>query len=92
MCSIIETMEMMFIIPVAQCDMELTLSQKGILSSISFLGVFTSSHLWGFIADTKGRRKVLLISLCISFFISIVSSLASKSWMFILLRYLNGVL
>lgn len=92
MCVIIETMEMMFIIPAAQCDLQLTLSQKGLLSSISFFGVFTSCHLWGFIADTRGRRKVLLFSLCISFLISLASSLVSKSWMFILLRYLNGVL
>lgn len=92
MCVIVETMEMMFIIPAAQCDLELSLAEKGLLSSISFLGVFTSSHFWGFIADTRGRRKTLLISLCVSFVTSAASSLVPNDWMLILLRYINGIL
>ncbi|KAL3276541.1 hypothetical protein HHI36_011916 [Cryptolaemus montrouzieri] len=90
MCVIIETMSMMFIVPAAKCDLQLTLSQQGLLSSISFFGVVTSSHAWGFLADTRGRRNVLICSLISSFIASICCSFVQTSWLFILLRYING--
>lgn len=92
MCVIIETMGMMFVIPAAKCDLDMNLFQKGLLSSITVLGVFTTSHLWGFIADTQGRRKVILISLCTNFLFSLASSMAPSYWLFTTLRYFSGVL
>ncbi|GJQ73922.1 hypothetical protein Trydic_g18856 [Trypoxylus dichotomus] len=83
-------MGMMFIIPAAVCDLELDLTAKGVLASISFLGVVSSSHLWGFLADTKGRRNVLLISMILGFLTSLLSSIAPSAWLFILVRYFNG--
>ncbi|KAJ8956223.1 hypothetical protein NQ314_006756 [Rhamnusium bicolor] len=92
MCVIIETMCAMFIIPAAQCDLNLNLTEKGLLYSISFFGVVSSSHLWGFIADTKGRKKVLLISLVSSAVVSFICSVVSMPWLFIFLRFINGFL
>ncbi|KAL1508930.1 hypothetical protein ABEB36_003747 [Hypothenemus hampei] len=90
MCVIIETMNMSFIIPAAQCDLHLTLSEKGILVSISFLGVITTSHFWGFMADYRGRRNILILSLITSSILSIIGSVIPWAWLFILLRYING--
>lgn len=92
MIVIIETMGMMFVIPAAQCDLDLSLSQKSILSAISFLGVVSSSHLWGFLADTRGRKNVLFISMIMSFLTSVISSLIPQAWLFILIRFINGFL
>lgn len=92
MSVITETMGMMFIIPAAQCDLQLSLTEKGVLSAISFLGVVSSSHLWGFLADTRGRRIVLLLSMGSSFFFTLVSSIVPDAWIFIGFRYLNGFL
>lgn len=83
---------MMIIIPAAQCDLNLSLYEKGILSSISFFGVVSSSHLWGYFADTRGRRGVLIVSLVVSSLISFVCSIVPWSWLFILLRFFNGFL
>ncbi|KAJ8960611.1 hypothetical protein NQ318_013903, partial [Aromia moschata] len=92
MCVIIETMCAMFIIPAAQCDLGLDLAQKGLLSSVSFLGVVSSSHLFGYLADTRGRKNVLLVSLISSSLVSFACSLVSLPWLFILLRFINGFL
>ncbi|KAK9738348.1 Major Facilitator Superfamily [Popillia japonica] len=92
MAVIMETMGMMFIIPAAVCDLDLDLTSKGLLASISFLGVVSSSHIWGFLADTRGRRNVLLTSMMLGFLTSVLSSLAPNAWSFILIRYLNGFL
>lgn len=39
MAVIMETVSMSYILPAAQCDLELTLSDKSMLSAVSFLGM-----------------------------------------------------
>jgi VNT family MFS transporter (synaptic vesicle glycoprotein 2) len=90
MCVIIETMCMMFIIPAAQCDLDLSLSEKGLLSSVSFIGVVVSSYMWGYLADTRGRKNILVVSLSISSLTTIICSIIPSSWLFIVLRFING--
>lgn len=92
MCVIIETMNAMFVSPAAQCDLNLSLTAKGLLSSAGFLGVVASSHVWGYIADTRGRKKVVLLSLTISAAISLIGSFITITWLYILLRFFNGFL
>ncbi|KAJ3664453.1 hypothetical protein Zmor_000016 [Zophobas morio] len=90
MCVIIETMCMMFITPAAQCDLDLTLSEKGFLSSVSFIGVVASSYMWGYLADTRGRKRVLVVSLAISSITTMICSIIPWDWLFIILRFING--
>lgn len=80
------------VLPFAQCDLNLTTSHKGILSAIGYVGVIMSSHLWGFLADTKGRKATLAPSLLIAFAITVLSSLVSNFWLLVFLRFLNGFL
>lgn len=89
---LLETLGISFVLPVAQCDLQLTTQDKGVLSAIGFAGIITSSHLWGFIADTQGRKKVILPTLLLAFCCTILSSLVSNFWIFVLLRYMNGFL
>ncbi|KAG4075533.1 hypothetical protein HA402_003358 [Bradysia odoriphaga] len=70
--------------------MELTTQDKGVLSAIGFGGIITSSHLWGFLADTTGRKKVILPALLLSFTFTVLSSLTQNFWTLVVLRYLNG--
>lgn len=89
---LLETLGISFILPVAECDLNLTTKDKGLLSAIAFVGIITSSHLWGFLADTKGRRKIIIPTLFISFVITIVSSFVKSFWVFTLLRFCSGLL
>lgn len=81
-----------FILPVAQCDLNLTTSDKGILSAIGYVGVILSSHLWGFLADTRGRRATLIPSLLLAFVFTALSSLVNNFWLLVFFRFLNGFL
>lgn len=81
-----------FILPLAQCDLNLSSPHKGILSAIGYVGVILSSHLWGFLADTKGRRATMIPSLLIAFVVSVLSSLANNFWLLLCLRFINGFL
>lgn len=92
MCVIIESMNMSFIIPAAQCDLNLSLEQKGLLVSITFLGIISTSHFWGIMADIKGRRNILIFCLISSSLTTLACSVVPWPWLFILLRLLNGAL
>lgn len=39
-------------------------------------GIIATSHIWGYFADTKGRRLVLLVSLVLGFTTGLLSALA----------------
>jgi MFS transporter, VNT family, synaptic vesicle glycoprotein 2 len=91
-CGFLELTSVTFIMPVAECDLNLSTSDKGILSAIGYVGVILSSHLWGFLSDTKGRRKTLIVSLLIAFFLTFISSLMKNFWVLVFLRFLNGFL
>jgi VNT family MFS transporter (synaptic vesicle glycoprotein 2) len=53
---------------------------------------YSSSHLWGYVADEHGRKKIILPTLIISFIFTIFSSLTNSFWLFAVYRFFNGFL
>ncbi|KAF5277246.1 hypothetical protein FQR65_LT00354 [Abscondita terminalis] len=85
-----DVISMSFILPSAQCDLHLDTYAKGWLNSIIFIGMMAGAYAWGSVADSLGRRKVLI---AISFMnaLCIVASSFSQSYeLFMLFRFLNG--
>lgn len=89
---LLETLSISFVLPVAEHDLNLTTEDKGILSSVVFAGIIASSHLWGYLADVKGRRVVIIVSLLVSFIFTIISSFVKNFWVFTAMRFLCGFL
>lgn len=86
-----ETCSILYAMPVA-CDLNMTTSQKGILGSAAFFGIICSSHLWGFLADIKGRRRVIFPALFTAVVTSLIVSFVQNFYIFTALRFLNGFL
>lgn len=89
---LLETLGISYVLPVAECDLLLTTREKGVLSAISFAGIICSSHLWGFLADTRGRRAIILPTLFLAFASSALSSLTTNFWLITVMRFLTGFL
>lgn len=89
---LLETLSISFVLPVAEYDLDLTTEDKGILSSVAFAGIISSSHMWGYLADVKGRRSVIIVSLIVSFVFTIISSFVKDFWTFTAMRFLCGFL
>lgn len=87
-----ETLGISFVFPIAQCDLNMTTQQKGILSGITSVGIIIGSYLWGFYSDLKGRKKVIVATLFLTFLSSATSSLATSFEMLLGLRFLSGFL
>ncbi|XP_055618259.1 synaptic vesicle glycoprotein 2C isoform X3 [Toxorhynchites rutilus septentrionalis] len=85
-----ETLNVGFIISAAECDLNLSYSDKGMLNGAAFCGVVVSSHLWGFLSDTWGRRKVILLATSCGLAFAIVSSFSVHVWMLIATRFCVG--
>ncbi|XP_073832107.1 synaptic vesicle glycoprotein 2B-like isoform X2 [Musca autumnalis] len=88
---LLETSAVAFYMPVAHCDLELTNFRKGLLSAIGYVGMIISSHLWGFLADTKGRKRVIMPTLIAGFVVTVISSFAMDFWTMLILRLINGI-
>lgn len=96
-CGLVSTSEemdvisMSFILPSAQCDLELNTQTKGWLNSIIFIGMMVGAYMWGSIADTLGRRKVLIVISFMNAICIVASSFCQSYLLFMIFRFLNGV-
>ncbi|KAH8311003.1 hypothetical protein KR044_003834 [Drosophila immigrans] len=51
---------MSYVMPSAECELKLSLLDKGIMNAVTYAGMIISAIPWGFVADTMGRRLVLI--------------------------------
>nr|XP_022914695.1 synaptic vesicle glycoprotein 2B [Onthophagus taurus] len=95
-CGLVSTSEEMdvislsFILPSAECDLHLTTENKGWLNSIIFIGMMAGAYCWGSVADSLGRKKVLIVISFVNALCIIASSFSQSYEMFMLFRFLNG--
>lgn len=96
-CGLVSTSEemdvisMSFILPSAQCDLDLNTQTKGWLNSIIFIGMMVGAYVWGSIADALGRRKVLIVISFMNAVCIVASSFCQSYLVFMIFRFLNGV-
>lgn len=79
-----------FVLPSATCDFNLTSEKKGWLTAAPMLGMVIGSYIWGCLADTKGRKVVLIAALLIDGVCGLASSVTPDFFTFSVLRFFNG--
>ena len=85
-----DVISMSFILPSAQCDLELDTAAKGWLNAIIFVGMMAGAYAWGSVADALGRRKVLIVISFMNALCIVASSFSQSYEMFMFFRFLNG--
>lgn len=88
----IENISIAFILPFANCDLNMTTTELGVVSSIAFLGIVVSSHFWGFMADTWGRLKVIRLTATCALVSAVLSAFSPNASMLAFLRFCVGIL
>lgn len=81
-----------FVLPAAACDFEMDSTNKGVLSGAPMLGMLVGSYFWGCLADTKGRKVVLVTTLILDGICGVVSAVTPIYALFLALRLFNGFL
>ncbi|CAG9864673.1 unnamed protein product [Phyllotreta striolata] len=89
--AVFEVRTMPYVAPAAQCDLELDVKQKAMLSSAPLLGMVMTSFIWGLIGDLIGRRKLIIIICLLDFICWIVSAFAQTFAVLIVFRLFGGM-
>ena len=87
----VEILCISFLLPSAECDLQLTPARKGWLSAILFVGMMIGGYVWGSLGDTLGRRTVLINAMMVNTVAGLLSSFSQDFYWFMLLRFLSGV-
>lgn len=88
----VETLTMAFVLPTAKCELNINPTEQGLIIAVAFLGILLTSHFWGFLTDTWGRKKVLQVALLSTLICSIISSFSVSTIMLMLSRFCVGLL
>lgn len=91
-CGYTAVASLSFVLPNANCDLNFTTQERGIIGSIGYVGVILSSSLWGYLSDTKGRRAVLIPNLYAAFLAALLASFVTDFWLMLILRFFGGFL
>lgn len=89
---VVENVNIGFVLPYARCDLKFSSAEQGALNAVGYIGIVVSSHFWGFLADTWGRRKVLRTALLGSFTCAFLSAFSVSIMMLIVTRLFVGIL
>ncbi|XP_053605265.1 synaptic vesicle glycoprotein 2C-like isoform X2 [Plodia interpunctella] len=88
---IMQSLALGYVLPAAQCDLELTLHQRGWIAAIPFMAMILTGYFWGWLADTRGRRPVLLYSMMTSFILTVLVSFTPNMISFAVIQFLSAV-
>ncbi|KAK6617628.1 hypothetical protein RUM44_005216 [Polyplax serrata] len=86
------TTTMSLILPSAECDLELSNFDKGMLNSVVYVGMMPSGLLWGFVSDAVGRKNVLICILVFDTIFSILIGLAQNYMFLLIVKLISGFL
>ncbi|KAH8305510.1 hypothetical protein KR044_002231, partial [Drosophila immigrans] len=90
MGTVYETSTMSYILPSAECDLHLSLLDKGVLNAITYAGMISSAVFWGYLADTKGRRKLLIFGYLADTICVLGGALSQNVVQLMVFKYLGG--
>lgn len=91
MFTLSETLGISYVVPTAKCDLDLSTFRKGILTSVSYLGIAMGLYLAGFLTDHYGRKTTIVGSVSMSLFFSTISALIPGFWPMVSFRLLTGI-
>ncbi|KAK9884936.1 hypothetical protein WA026_009172 [Henosepilachna vigintioctopunctata] len=87
---IFETTTMSYVFPAAQCDLDLTLDNKGLLNAITYAGMVSSAFIWGYLFDSLGRKKLMYIAYFSDACFVFLTSLSQTFPQLLLSKFLGG--
>ncbi|KAG8231558.1 hypothetical protein J437_LFUL011736 [Ladona fulva] len=85
-----QTLSISYLLPSAECDLQLTTHEKGYLNSSPFIGSLLGAPLWGKLADSWGRRSVIVTALFLDGVAGIISSFMQSLWPLVFFRLITG--
>ncbi|CAG9858657.1 unnamed protein product [Phyllotreta striolata] len=87
-----EQMAISYILPIADCDLHLTLEQKSLLNAVSFAGSLSSGVLFGYLSDTFGRKRLIVYGYFLHFVFSLAAATSTNLLQLLIAKFFCGFL
>ncbi|CAL1677246.1 unnamed protein product [Lasius platythorax] len=81
-----------YILPSAECDLNMGSEEKGLLNVAFLIGSVISALFWGVFAGAYGRRNILLFSLFSDSIFTLIGSFSQTFKIFLMFRVISGFL
>ncbi|CAB3245244.1 unnamed protein product [Arctia plantaginis] len=89
--SIVELIGYSLVLPAAICDLNMSDSQRGLVASIPYAGILITSYPWGYLVDTRGRRKMVIYSSLVAGVFNVLSGFMPNLISFALCKFLSSL-
>ncbi|XP_028143249.1 putative transporter svop-1 [Diabrotica virgifera virgifera] len=89
---LLNTVELSYILPVAQCDLGLTLEDKGLINAIMFAGMISTGVYWGYLCDALGRKRIIVYGFLLSGFFAAVAALSTSKYVLLAAKFMSGAI
>ncbi|XP_050464735.1 synaptic vesicle glycoprotein 2C-like [Cataglyphis hispanica] len=81
-----------YILPSAECDLDMGSEEKGLLNVAFLLGSVISALFWGVLAGAYGRRNILLLTLFSDSILTLIATFSQSFKIFLMFRIISGFL
>ncbi|CAH1398432.1 unnamed protein product [Nezara viridula] len=82
---------MAFAMPLAGCELELSYTTRGIMTSMGFNGMLVSAQFFGFLADNFGRKRVMMFTQAATMVVTVLWSFAPNTTALGIILFFNGI-
>ncbi|XP_049868376.1 synaptic vesicle glycoprotein 2C-like isoform X2 [Pectinophora gossypiella] len=89
--AIIEPSGYSYVLPASRCDLQMTDAQRGFIASIPFIGVVITSYPWGYLVDTRGRKRIAVYSSLAAGVFGVLSGFMPELISFIICKFLTAL-
>ncbi|XP_011136258.1 synaptic vesicle glycoprotein 2B isoform X1 [Harpegnathos saltator] len=90
--SIFSSSSMSYVLPSAECDLGLTMFDKGLLNSMVFAGMICTAFFWGCMTDIFGRKKIMFYGYLVTGLLSLATSFSYTFWILLVCKFFDGVI
>ncbi|XP_024883788.1 synaptic vesicle glycoprotein 2B-like isoform X3 [Temnothorax curvispinosus] len=90
--SIFSSSAMSYVLPSAECDLQLTMFDKGLLNSMAFVGMICTVFFWGYVTDMFGRKKIMFYGYLLTGLLSVATCFSHRSWLLITFKFFDGMI
>uniref|UniRef100_A0A1Q3FPY0 Putative synaptic vesicle protein sv2 n=1 Tax=Culex tarsalis TaxID=7177 RepID=A0A1Q3FPY0_CULTA len=88
--TVFETTTMSYVLPSAECDLRLSLVDKGTLNAVTYGGMITSAFFWGFLSDTYGRKRLLVYGFLLDATFNVLCATSQSVLAIMIFKFMGG--
>nr|CAI5853540.1 unnamed protein product [Callosobruchus analis] len=88
---VFETASLSYVLPVAQCDLDITLEDIGLIIGMTYVGMIATGFFWGCLSDAYGRKRVLVCGLLLNGVFMTMAAFSTTSTLLMISKVFAGI-